>query len=69
MTKYPINSNNILTVGYDEVKQILEIEFKLKVFYHYLDVPMDEFVAFLTAEDVEQFYFDFIQYKYHFDVF
>ena len=69
MTKYPINSLNILKVGYDEEKQILEIEFKLKVVHHYFEVPLDEFVAFMKADDIEEFYFNFIQCNYHFDVF
>lgn len=69
MTKYPINAINILKVGYDEENQILEIEFKLNVIHHYFEVPLDEFVAFMKADDSEEFYFDFIQCSYHFDVF
>lgn len=69
MSKYPINTINILNVGYDEVNQILEIEFRLNVMHHYFEVPLDEFVAFMKADDIEEFYFNFIQCKYHFDVF
>lgn len=69
MSKYPINATNILAVGYDEINQILEIEFRLNVIHHYLEVPLDEFVAFMKADKIEEFYFDFIQCKYHFDVF
>lgn len=69
MIKYPVNANNILTVAYDEVNQILEIEFKLNVIHQYFDVPIDEFVAFMKANDSEEFYFNCIQCHYHFDVF
>lgn len=69
MLKYPINATNILAVGYDEINQVLEIEFRLNVMHHYFEVPLDEFVAFMKADDIEEFYFDFIQCKYHFDVF
>jgi hypothetical protein len=69
MSKYPINATNIIAVGYDEINQILEIEFRLNVIQHYFEVSLDEFVAFIKADDVEEFYFDFIQCKYHFDVF
>ncbi len=69
MSKYPINATNILAVGYDEVNQVLEIEFRLNVIHHYFEVPLDEFVAFMKADDIEEFYFNFIQYKYHYDVF
>lgn len=66
MTKYPIETSNILNVGFDEVELILEIEFKLDIIHHYFDVPLDEFVAFMKASDLEEFYFNFIQYQYHF---
>jgi hypothetical protein len=69
MSKYLINAINILNVGYDEEKQILEIEFRLNVIHHYFEVPLDEFVAFMKADDIEEFYFNFIQCSYHFDVF
>lgn len=69
MIRYPINTINILKVGYDEENQILEIEFKLNVIHHYFEVPIDEFVAFMKDNDIEEFYFNFIQCKYHFDVF
>lgn len=69
MIKYPIETSNILKVGFDEVELILEIEFKLDVIYHYFDVPLDEFVAFMKADDIEEFYFNFIQCQYHFNFF
>jgi KTSC domain len=69
MTKYPVNTNNILTVAFDEVNQILEIEFKLNVIHHYFDVPIDEFVAFMKADNSEEFFFNCIQCRYHFDIF
>lgn len=69
MTKYSVNAKNILKVGFDEEKEILEIEFKLNVIHHYFNVPLDEFVAFMKAYDSEEFYFNYIQCHYHFDVF
>ncbi|GEC78151.1 KTSC domain-containing protein [Flavobacterium aquatile] len=69
MTKYPVNAKNILKVGFDEEKEILEIEFKLNVIHHYFNVPIDEFVAFMKASDSEEFYFNYIQCHYHFDIF
>jgi hypothetical protein len=69
MIYYPVSTTNILKVGYDEVNQILEIEFKLNVVHHYFEVPLSEFVAFMKSDDLEEFYFNFIQCKYHFDVF
>jgi hypothetical protein len=67
MNQYSIQSPNILYIGYDEVKNILEIEFKLDVVHHYFGVPLDEFVALMKAENTEDFYFNFINCKYHYD--
>jgi len=69
MNPYLIQSPNIIYIGYDEVDQILEIEFKLNVIHQYFDVPLDEFVALMKAEDTEEFYFNFINCKYHYDTF
>jgi hypothetical protein len=69
MNLYPVKSNNILFTGYDEINQILKIEFKLHVIHHYLEVPLDLFVDLMKADDIDQFYFDFIQHQYHLEVF
>lgn len=69
MIIYLVKAINILKVGFDYENQILEIEFRLNVMHHYFEVPLDEFVAFMKADDVDEFYFNFIQYNYHFDSF
>ena len=69
MNQYLIKSRNIINIGYDEVDQVLEIEFKLNVVHQYFDVPLDEFVALMKAEDTEEFYFNFINCRYHYDTF
>lgn len=68
MNRYPIQSKNIVSVDYDEINEILEIEFKLHVIYQYLEVPLDEFVDFMKAENTEEFYDNFIKSKYHFNL-
>lgn len=69
MTQYSIQSHNITSISYNEVNQVLEIEFKLKVIHHYFEVPLSEFVAFMKTENKDEFYLNFIQCKYHFDTF
>jgi hypothetical protein len=50
MNRYPVTStDNIVSVGYDEIKEVLEIEFKLEVIHHYFDVPLNEFVHLMKA--------------------
>jgi KTSC domain len=69
MNRYPVQETNIVSVGYDEENQILEIEFKLQAMHQYFDVPLDEFVALMKAAQIEKYYFEFIYSCYHFDVF
>ena len=69
MNRYQVYENNIVSVGYDEVNEILEIEFKLQTIHHYLGVPLNEFVALMKASQIEAHYFDCIYCQYHFNVF
>lgn len=69
MKRYPVNERNIVSVGYDEVNEVLEIEFKLQVIHHYFGVPLDEFVALMKAKKIETYYFDCVCSQYYFDVF
>jgi len=69
MNRYPVQSNTIVSVGYDEINQVLEIEFKLLVIHNYLEVPIDLFVDLMKANNIDHFYFNFIQSHYHFEIF
>lgn len=67
MNRHSVESTNILSVGYDEEKELLEIEFKLKIVHHYHSVPLSEFIALMKAEPIEDYYFNYVQSMYHFD--
>jgi hypothetical protein len=69
MNRYTVNERNIISVGYDEVNEILEIEFKLQTIHHYFGVPLNEFVALMKATKIETHYFDCVCSQYNFDVF
>ncbi|MDD5151164.1 MAG: KTSC domain-containing protein [Flavobacterium sp.] len=69
MTRYIINDRNIVSVRYDEIQKILEIEFKLQAIHQYFDVSLDEFVALMKAPKIETHYFNFVHCRYHFDVY
>jgi len=68
MNRYPVNERNIISVGYDEMNKILEIEFKLQTIHQYFDVSIDQFVALMKAPEIETHYFNFVYCKYYFDV-
>jgi len=68
MNRYIINDRNIISVGYDEMSKILEIEFKLQAIHQYFDVSLDEFVLLMKAPEIEAHYFKYIYCRYYFDV-
>lgn len=54
-------SGNIESVSYDDVEQVLEIEFKNKkgnTFYHYFDVPEDVAKGFESATSAGKYFRD-----------
>lgn len=69
MKRYQVDEPNIVSLGYDEVNEILEIEFKLLAIHHYFGVTLNEFVALMKATKIESHYFDCIYSQYHFNVF
>lgn len=54
MTRQPVKSSNVKSVGYDPVRGILEVEFKNGV-YQYADVPPEMFAALLVADSIGRF--------------
>lgn len=69
MKRYQVYERNIVSLGYDEVNEILEIEFKLQAIHHYFGVTINEFVALMKAAEIEAHYFDRVYSRYHFNVF
>ena len=69
MKRYKVYETNIVSVGYDEVNEILEIEFKLQAIHHYFGVSLNEFVALMKATEIEAHYFDCVYCQYYFNVY
>lgn len=67
MKLYFVKSTNIVSVEYDEQKELLIIEFKLEIVYQYYGVPLGEFVCFMKSEKVDHYFFNFIATRYHYD--
>ena len=47
MQRVPVVSSNLVSVGYDDERMILEIEFKQNHVYQYKDVPKFHFEAIM----------------------
>ena len=50
MQRVPVSSSNLISVGYEEETQTLEIEFKNGSVYQYSGVPLEEFNGFMNAD-------------------
>jgi hypothetical protein len=50
MSREPIDSSVIASLGYVAGQRILEIEFRSGDIYDYLDVPLEEYAAFRSAD-------------------
>lgn len=49
MERQNVSSSNISSIGYDDVQQILEVEFHGGRVYHYYDVPMYVYEELMDA--------------------
>lgn len=55
MNRVPVNSSNILEIGYDPSTQTLEILFKNGNIYQYFDVPQNVHDSLISASSMGQF--------------
>lgn len=49
MSRIPVHSSNIRSVGYDADAEVLEVEFHNDTIYHYFAVPAARFVGLIDA--------------------
>ncbi len=64
MEMTPVNSSNILAIGYDPDSATLTIAFKGGSEYEYYDVPQHEFDNFLAADSKGKYGHQNIYKKY-----
>jgi len=55
MKRAPVDSSAVVSVGYDESQQILELEYIDGDVYQYFDVPKAVHLALLDAPSIGQF--------------
>ena len=66
MNRKSVKSSNIVSVGYNEVDKILEVEFIRSGVYKYFDVPKNVYEAFITAPSIGKFLHSKIKGIYNF---
>jgi non-canonical purine NTP pyrophosphatase (RdgB/HAM1 family) len=60
MQRIPVQSSDLVAVGYDDISQTLEIEFKEGRIYQYFEVPRDIHKGLLRAESPGTYFFSHI---------
>lgn len=69
MTRHPVESSQIRSLGYDAEARVLEVEFTSKgnPVYRYFDVSSDVYAALSEAESVGAYFTNYIKrggYRY-----
>jgi hypothetical protein len=54
MTRKPVQSSNMRSIGYDESTKRLKVEFSSGLIYQYNDVPPKMYAALMNAEDKDK---------------
>jgi len=66
MDKQKVKSSNIASIGYDEEKKILQVEFIRSGYYIYSDVSKETYSAFINAPSKGKYFFKNIKGNYKF---
>lgn len=64
MNRVAVQSSNIVSIGYDSVQSILEVEFKGGQVYQYTGVPSQHHRGIMQAESHGKYLNAFIKDKY-----
>ena len=64
MQRTPVNSEDILSIGYNAELQILEIEFNDNSVYKFVSVSAEVYTALMNAPDKYEYFIANIDTKY-----
>jgi hypothetical protein len=67
MNRVPVSSSNLSSVGYNESKQVLEIEFNGGRVYQYFDVPKRIHKELINAASHGKYFHRNIEDNYSYD--
>ena len=65
MLRESVQSSNLRSVGYDELQQIVEIEFHGGGIYQYSNVPSEVHSGLMDASSKGKFFAQFIRDRFH----
>ncbi len=64
MTRQPVASSNLASIGYDPIEAVLEIEFRNGSIYQYFNVPSQVHSALMAASSHGSFFHRVIRNTY-----
>ena len=64
MNRTPVESSMLVSVGYDPVDEILELEFHTSGIYQYGEVPEEIYRELMAAESKGGYFLEYIQDQY-----
>lgn len=64
MSRTPVSSSNLRSVGYDPVSRVLEIEFHSGGIYQYSNVPEEVYRSLMAASSHGRYFHYFIKGAY-----
>ena len=67
MDRQNVQSSNIVSIGFDEDSEILQVEFKGGVVYEYFDVPEHIHEELMAAESVGSYFARVVKGNYSFN--
>ena len=67
LERMPVQSSDLASVGYDERRRLLEIEFCSGGIYRYSDVPREIFDGLLAAESKGRFFATRIRPRFNYE--
>jgi hypothetical protein len=67
MTRTPVQSSNLSSVGYDSENQILEIEFKKSGIYQYFKVPVNIYNGLMNASSHGEYFNAYIKNSFSYN--
>ena len=67
MQRVPVESRNLVGVGYDNENNILEIEFKQRRVYRYRNVPQNIHEGLMNADSHGQYFHRYIEGRFIYD--
>lgn len=67
MERKPVSSSNLASVGYDEERDLLEIEFDGGRVYQYFNVPRKEYNALMNAPSHGSYFHANIKDNYRYE--